>query len=225
MGKWQPIYQNLQVQGIDVAAQLAGTAWLDRFLPLLGDYTGNMLDLGCGLGADMLRCAQLGYQPHGLDLESSAVEFVQAHYGFPAQQVDFGQPLPYAASTFALVLSRFALHYLRPAAARKMFAEVRRVLQPGGKLLFVVNSETHRQLRLQYDYTDAVELEPYVWHLPHDKARTFLFYTPALTRDLLGDSWHWHYLQDEPFVHWDGIEKRAVIGLAEKSNFEPAQHA
>ncbi|MEZ4676522.1 MAG: class I SAM-dependent methyltransferase [Caldilineaceae bacterium] len=124
--------------------------------------------------------------------------------------------MPYAAATFTLVLSRFALHYLHPAAARAMFGEIRRVLQPGGKLLFVVNSETHRQLGLQYDYTDAIELEPQVWHLPHDKMRTFLFYTPALARELLDEGWQWHHLADEQFSHWDGIDKRAVIGLAEK---------
>lgn len=224
MGKWQTLYQTLQAQGVEVATQLAGTTWLDRFLPRLGACSGPMLDLGCGLGADMLRCAQLGYQPHGLDLEPSAVDFVRTAYGFPTQQQDFGQPLPYADETFALVLSRFALHYLRPAAARQMFAEVWRVLQPSGKVLFAVNSETHRRLGLQYDYTGAIELEPQVWHLPNDKARTFLFYTPALAQELAGETWRWHYLQDEPFVHWDGIEKRAVIGLAEKIAVEATQH-
>ena len=71
-------------------------------------------------------------------------------------------------------------------------------------------------MELQYDYTDATELEPQVWHLPNDKARTFLFYTPALAGELLGDGWQWHHLADEQFSHWDGIDKRAVIGLAEK---------
>lgn len=216
MGKWQTIYRNLQVRGIDVEGQLAGAAWLDRFLPLLGRHTGAMLDLGCGLGADMLRCAQLGYLPYGLDLEQNAIDFVREQYGFAVQQHNFGQPLPYGDGTFSLVLSRFALHYLRPTEARKMFGEVWRVLQPGGKLLFVVNSETHRRLRLQYNYTEARELEPQVWHLPHDKARTFLFYTPELARELVGPGWQWRYLADEPFVHWDGIEKWAIVGLAEK---------
>ncbi|MEZ4676521.1 MAG: hypothetical protein R2932_20035 [Caldilineaceae bacterium] len=85
VGKWATIYQRLQAEGVDVDTQLAGTVWLDQFIPMLGICTGNMLDLGCGLGADMLRCAQLGYQPHGLDLEANAVNFVQTQYGLPAQ--------------------------------------------------------------------------------------------------------------------------------------------
>jgi len=216
MGKWETIYQTLQAKGIDMDEQLAGTRWLDQFIPQLGDGGGKMLDLGCGLGADMLRCAQLGYEPHGLDLEGSGVAFVQSRYGFAAQQIDFGQPLPFPSATFSLVISRFALHYLSSTVARRLFAEVRRLLQPSGKLLFVVNSESHRRLALQYDYTEAVELEPHLWHLPHDKARTFLFYTPALAQELLGEGWRWHYLQDERFVHWNDIEKWAVVGLAER---------
>jgi hypothetical protein len=33
-------------------------------------------------------------------------------------------------------------------------------------------------LELQYDYTDAIEVEPNVWRLANDRDRTFLFYTP-----------------------------------------------
>ena len=80
MGKWEEMYQSLQEAGLDVDEQLAGTKWLDRFILQLGDTTGKSLDLGCGLGADMLRCAAWGYEPHGLDLERQAVEFVNGNY-------------------------------------------------------------------------------------------------------------------------------------------------
>ena len=164
----------------------------------------------------MLRCAELGFTPHGLDLEAEAVNFVGEQYGFEVHQHDFARPLPFESESFSLVLSRFALHYLRPAQARRMFAEVQRVLRANGKLLFLVNSDTHRQLGLQYDYSGAVELEPQVWRLPNDKNRTFLFYTLDYARALVGPGWYWHYLEDEAFEHWGGIEKRAVVGLVEK---------
>lgn len=216
MGKWESIYQDLENSGVDIAEQLAGTTWLDRFIPNFGESRGNMLDLGCGLGANMLRCAKLGYEPHGLDLEARAVKFITFTYGFYAKQHDFGDPLPFEDATFSLVLSRFALHYLRPARAQALFREIRRVLKSRGQLLFVVNSERHQRLRLQYDYTDAIELEPQVWHLPNDKGRTILFYTPELAKELLGEGWQWDYLEDEFFEHWAGIEKRAIIGLVQK---------
>jgi SAM-dependent methyltransferase len=214
MGKWDTLYQQLDAGGVDVAAQLAGTRWLDPFLPELGEPAGKMLDLGCGMGADMLRAAQLGYESHGLDLEARAVEFVRERYGFAAQTHDFADPLPFRDGELRLVLSRFAIHYLRPREARRLFQEVRRVLAPGGRFLFVVNSESHRKLGLQYDYRDAAEVEPNVWRLPHDMDRTFLFYTPDLARDLAGPGWEWRHLADQPFTHWGGTDKRAIVGLA-----------
>ena len=216
MGKWQNIYQSLENNGVDVAKQLEGTMWMNRFIPTFQKERGNMLDLGCGMGADMLRCSELGFTPYGLDLEQKAVNFVNETYGFETKQHDFGEPLPFDDETFALVLSRFALHYLNTEHASKMFCEIRRVLKPEGQLLFLVNSDTHRELGLQYDYTDAVEIEPNFWNLPNDMNRTFLFYTTKLAKELLGQGWTWHYLQEEVFEHWS-IEKRVILGFAEKS--------
>ncbi len=215
MGKWDAMYQGLEAKGIDLAKQLKGAAWMNRFTPYLGNERGKMLDLGCGLGADMLRCAELGYEPYGLDLEKKAVDFVPGQYGFSTKHHDFSQPLPYDNETFSLVVSRFAVHYLAPTKAKEMFAEVKRVLKPKGKLLFLVNSKTQFELKLQYNYTDAKELEPDFWHLPKDKNRSFLFYTAERAKELVGDGWVWHHLKDEAFIHWD-IEKRALTGLAEK---------
>jgi ubiquinone/menaquinone biosynthesis C-methylase UbiE len=149
-------------------------------------------------------------------LEEVAVRFVSTHYGFAAQQGDFSGPLPFDDATFSFVLSRFAIHYLRPCEARDCFKEVLRVLKPGGSFLFAVNSETHRRLGLQYNYSGAIELEPQVWRLPSDMDRTILFYTPELARMIAGPGWQWRYLADEAFQHWNGIDKRAVIGLAQK---------
>jgi ubiquinone/menaquinone biosynthesis C-methylase UbiE len=168
MGKWQNIYQSLEAAGVDINKQLEGTSWLDRFIPSFPQQAGKMLDLGCGLGADMLRFSQLGFTPYGLDLEQKAVDFVQKTYGFTSQKHNFRQPLPFEDQTFSLVLSRLAVHYLNMAEAKKLFKDVQRVLQARGKLLFIVNSKRHLELGLQYNYTDALEVSPNFWHLPHD---------------------------------------------------------
>ena len=213
---WTKIYAGLAASGLDLNAQLAGTVWLDRYLPTVGAHRGRMLDLGCGLGADMLRCARLGYEPFGLDLETQALEYLTSTYGFPTRRHDLNELLPFTDVSFRLVISRFALHYLHPAAARTLFKEVWRVLEEDGFFLFVVNSETHRRFGLQYDYTDAAEVEPNYWHLPHDRARTFLFYTADIARSLLGNGWIEHHLADEYFIHWDKIEKWVMIGCMQK---------
>ena len=215
MGKWKDIYQHLKSNGIDVETQLKGTQWMNQFISTFPIERGNVLDLGCGMGADMLRCSELGFVPHGLDLEQKAIDYIKETYHFEAHLHDFSQPLPYLDNSFSLVISRFALHYLNKDDAHKMFNEINRILKPKGQLLFVVNSDTHRRLGLQYDYSDSVEIEPNFWNLPNDMNRTFLFYTTEIAKELLGQDWHWHYLQDETFEHW-GIEKKVIIGFAER---------
>ena len=74
MGKWQSIYQSLEAGGGALRAQLESAVWLDRFIPQLDEATGGYLTRG-GMGADMLRCAQLDYEPYGLDLEEVAVGY------------------------------------------------------------------------------------------------------------------------------------------------------
>jgi ubiquinone/menaquinone biosynthesis C-methylase UbiE len=54
---WDDIYRELETLGLDPDEERAGTAWLDPFWHLLGEPRGKMLDVGCGLGADMARFA------------------------------------------------------------------------------------------------------------------------------------------------------------------------
>lgn len=214
MSHWDAIYRDLEVRGLDKESQLAGTAWLDPFLPLVGNPTGQALDLGCGAGADLLRLAREGWQPVGLDHEPRAVELAQRLHGFPVKAASFEDPLPFEDDTFSLVISRFALHLLPPNDAVNLFREVRRVLAPGGHFVFAVNSDVHRQQGLQYDYTGAVEKEPGYWFLP-SLGFGYLFYTPERARDLLGSGWEIRHLNDGFLMQWD-ISKQAVTCVAEK---------
>ncbi|MDQ3315853.1 MAG: class I SAM-dependent methyltransferase [Actinomycetota bacterium] len=212
---WDDIYRELETSGLDPDEERAGTAWLDPFWHLLGEPRGKMLDVGCGLGADMARFAAEGWRPVGIDLEARATGFVGRTYGFPAYTADIRCPLPFDDETFNLASSRFAIHFLPPGGARDLFRELRRVLRPEGRLIFAVNSQEHRRLGLQYDYTDAFEREADYWHLP-TLDRTYLFYSTRLAKRLLGSGWRILHLGAEPFEHW-GIEKHAVLCVAEKA--------
>ena len=215
MAQWDTIYRRvLGQQALERAEQLAGTTWLDRFLPLLGDPAGEALDLGCGLGADMLRLEELGYAPSGLDASPIAVKHVRERWSLPAAIGDLTQPLPFDDERFRLVLSRCVVHLLPPASARQLFQEIRRVLEPGGRLLFIVNSEKHRQQGLQYDYRDAREVEPNYWELSA-VGRSYLFYTPERAQELLGRGWEIEHLEEGEFWQWE-IEKVVVSGLARR---------
>lgn len=217
LSQWDSIYERLEAEGSLAMRkqQEEGTAWLDEFLPLLGESGGESLDLGCGMGSDMVRYAELGWRPSGVDLSGRAVEYVKG-LGFPAQVADMREALPFESGRFSLVTGRCSLHFFPKAQVQFLFTEIRRVLEPAGKLLFVVNSERHRKQGIQYDYTGARRLEDNYWELPVI-GRRYLFYTPELVRELLGSGWNIHHLAERPFRQWE-IEKRVVTCLAERVN-------
>lgn len=215
MSQWDAIYERLEAEGaLELRRQQReGTAWLDEFLPMLGEPGGESLDLGCGMGSDMIRYAQLGWSPTGVDLSKRAVEYV-LNLGFSAQVVDMRERLPIESERFRLVTGRCSLHFFPPAQAQELFQEAHRILEPGGKLLFVVNSEQHRAQGLQYDYRDATQLETNYWELP-SLGRRYLFYTMKLARELMGSGWKILHLDERPFRQW-GIDKRVVTCVAER---------
>ncbi|HEX9695933.1 MAG TPA: methyltransferase domain-containing protein [Actinomycetota bacterium] len=94
------------------------------------------LDFCCGTGYAAIGLAAAGYatEVHACDLSSAMLERTQknaadAGVAVPVAQCD-GEMLPYADSSFDLVVARGALHHL-PSPLDGL-REVRRVLQPGG---------------------------------------------------------------------------------------------
>jgi ubiquinone/menaquinone biosynthesis C-methylase UbiE len=107
---------------------------------LLASARGRVLDVGCGTGAN------LAHYPRGEGLEIVAVEPDRAmldrarrRAGELGMTVDFREigayPLPFPAESFDTAVFTLCLCTIPdPAAA---LAEARRVLRPGGKILFL----------------------------------------------------------------------------------------
>jgi SAM-dependent methyltransferase len=96
---------------------------------------GDVLDLGCGLGAEAGYLASAGWRAVGVDL--SAVALARAAGLQP--EVRFLRAdlrrLPFRGASFDAVLDRGCFHYLVPDDRPRYAAQARRVLRPGGKLL------------------------------------------------------------------------------------------
>ncbi len=121
---WDP-----QVYGREGAFvhQLAGgvVEWL---APQPGE---SILDVGCGDGQLTARLAATGAIVTGVDASNPMVEAARAR-GIHADNAQ-AEKLPYADAAFDAVFSNAALHWVRDQEA--MLAEVRRVLQPGGRFV------------------------------------------------------------------------------------------
>ena len=173
----------------DRAAPTYGSAGPDpfghfgrRLVSMLGTPPGrSVLDVGCGAGATLVAAAEVAALAVGADLSHDmlrrAGEALAARRR-PAALVraDAGR-LPFPDGAFDTVTSSFALTYF-PAPGRTA-AELRRVLQPGGRIGICVSDGWWFQGDPEWDWHDE---------LVHDLG-AFLgrrqFSDPAAVADLL----------------------------------------
>ncbi len=91
---------------------------------------GLVADLGCGPGRYL---GQLGSPVLAVDV-SRAMLCLAARYGHPSAQADL-ESLPFAEGAFAGAFARHSYLHLPKAKTVQAFAELRRVLAPGGLVL------------------------------------------------------------------------------------------
>jgi sterol 24-C-methyltransferase len=138
----------------------------------------KVLDLGCGCGAIAEHIAELtGATPSGINLDESQIDKAHLNPNLRAANFiagDFNKPLPYEDGSFDAVYAIQPLTYLQNHAFT--FAEVIRVLKPGGR--FVMD--------------DVAALDAY--DRDNVKHRTLIQHTRELT--VFGGLWHYRYWED-----------------------------
>jgi len=95
---------------------------------------GSFLDLGCGIGRTFqpLREALPGVRYHGADPSDESIEVARSQRGHPDCVTFDGRTLPYADASFDMVFAACVVHHVPPDTRPALYAEVRRVLRPGG---------------------------------------------------------------------------------------------
>ncbi len=116
----------------DEAEAIAG---VELVLSTLGRPRGKVLDLACGAGRHMVELKDRGLLAVGLDLSMPLLR--EAKTRDPELLLVRGdmRSLPFASSSFALVVNFFTSfgYFAEPVDDRRVLAEIRRVLQPGGR--------------------------------------------------------------------------------------------
>lgn len=91
-------------------------------------------DIGSGSGRLTRHLADRGLSPHGVDLSPEMVRVARRdHPGFLFDVADL-RTLPFGDATLAGVLCWYSLMYLAPGDRPAAFAELARVVRPGGHL-------------------------------------------------------------------------------------------
>lgn len=116
-----------------------------RYLPLLVGFDSyrdrRLLEVGCGIGTDLVRFARGGAIVTGVDLSETAIDLARKNFqlgGVPALdlRVANAEALPYPDESFDVVYGHGVIQYT--ADPTRLVRECHRVLRPGGEAIFMV---------------------------------------------------------------------------------------
>ena len=177
-------YWNERIHDLEVARHPVGTkGFFDdleeyrfdklRYLPKVVDFSGyagkRLLEIGCGVGTDLVRFAQGGAVVTGVDLSATAVELARKNFALHGVDGDLrvmdGEALAFPDDTFDVVYAHGVIQYT--ADAQRMVDEARRVLKPGGVFIGMVYNRKgwlkvmSKFFRVELEHEDAPVLNTY----------------------------------------------------------------
>lgn len=119
----------------------------------------ELLEIGCGMGTDLLQLARQGFNVTGIDLTEEGIELAQKRFALYQQpavlKVDDAENLSFEDNRFDIVYSFGVLHHTPDT--QKSINELYRVLKPGGlAVVMLYNSRSfnyivHRLLNAPFD--------------------------------------------------------------------------
>jgi ubiquinone/menaquinone biosynthesis C-methylase UbiE len=114
------------------------------YLPRVVDFAAyranRLLEVGCGVGLDLVRFAGNGANVTGIDLAEVSIELARKNFAFHGATGDLlvmdGEHLEFDDESFDVVYAHGVLQYT--ADIRRMIDEIQRVLKRGGQAILMV---------------------------------------------------------------------------------------
>lgn len=201
-------YWNEHIHDLQIATHPVGTPEFFReldeyrfdklgYLPQLVDFSAysgkELLEVGCGIGIDLVRFARAGAIVTGIDLAPAAIDLARQNFSqnelTASLHVMNGEALEFEDDSFDVVYAHGVLQYT--ADPRRMVRELHRVLRPGGEAIVMVYNK-HSWLS---GLSRLVQVE-----LEHQDAPALRLYTVKEFRNLL-----------KPFVHARIVAERFPV--------------
>ena len=116
-----------------------------HYLPKLVDFDGfrgqTLLEVGCGIGTDLVRFAKGGAIVTGIDLSETAIELARKNFRLHRLEphelrIANAEALPYPDDSFDVVYGHGVIQYT--SEPDRLVRECHRVLRPGGRAIFMV---------------------------------------------------------------------------------------
>lgn len=148
---WRSVYENTaydQLPWFDPGpSRGVRLAVEERFLP----EKGELLDVGCGAGSNLIFLAERGFAVHGVDLSPGAVEAARERARQAGRAIDVREgdvlALPFADGSFDVAVDNGCFHTI-PFSRRERYAkEMYRVLKPDGRFVLSWVAREHTSPR------------------------------------------------------------------------------
>ncbi len=164
-----------------------------EYLPRIVDFTGykgkRLLEVGCGLGIDLVRFAKGGAIVFGVDLVEKAIKLAKKNFELHGLNGELhvmnGEDLKFDDNSFDVVFSHGVLAYT--SDPMKMIYEIRRVLKAGGEAILMMY---HRNSWLFF-LTKLLGVR-----LERDNSPVFNTYSHSEFRQMLSDFSHVKIITD-----------------------------
>jgi SAM-dependent methyltransferase len=160
----------------------AGSERIELFGRYVGGPGRRVLDLGCRDGA-LTQAYAGGNEIVGVDADREALAEAQK-LGIETRWADLDEPLPFDDESFDVVVAGELLEHLRDP--RRVVAEVRRVLRPGGTFVASVPNAYRLKNRVRF----------VLGHKPEDDPTHLQMFAPSDVRSLLDgfEEQHVHFI-------------------------------
>ena len=177
-------YWNERIHDLEIAQHTAGTKGFFndleeyrfdklRYLPKVIDFSSykgkHILEIGCGVGIDLVRFAQGGAEVIGVDLSKTAIELAKKNFEHHRLEGELcimnGEALEFSDNSFDVVYAHGVLQYT--ADDNRMVSESYRVLKPGGEFIAMVYNRRgwlnvmSKFFNVELEHEDAPVLKKY----------------------------------------------------------------
>lgn len=177
-------YWNDHIHDLAIAKHPAGTLGffddLDEYrfdklnyLPRVVDFSAykgkKVLEIGCGVGIDLVHFAENGAIVTGVDLADTSIDLAKKNFELRGLKGEFyrmdGEALPFEDESFDVVYAHGVLQYTENA--QKMVNEIHRVLRPGGEAIMMVYNRISwlnalsQVMKVDLEHEDAPVLKKY----------------------------------------------------------------
>jgi len=169
--------------------------WLElnnRIQKIVQGCKTPIIDLGCGSGNNTLHLTENGKQVIACDFSPIALEKIRTNIPeATTREFNMEQGLPFSKDSTELVVADLSLHYFSNEKTSFILDEIRRMLAPGGHLVFRVNSVNDKN----FGAGQGIEIEPNFYEVRETTKR--FFDEPSLRHFLPEDKWDFIHLKEE----------------------------